>query len=424
MIQSLSRSTALTISKSSDTNKFLSSNLTKLVGISFNGSLSLGAINRQQRGLMTDRVDCAILRTGTSKAIFFNIKNMPKDINKWSPFLLDVMGSPDSKQIDGLGGATSLTSKVAIVGKSKHSDCDVEYTYAQVSPDSDVVDFKANCGNVSCGVGVFAVEEGLVRTTDPKTQLVFKNMNTGSTFKTSLETRNGKHLASGNSSIPGVPGFSSPIDIEIDNPLGAVTGYILPSGKAIEVFNTSYGPIEVTIVDSVNPVVFAKADSIGHSDIFSELSVEKLALLEEIRCIAAEKSGICDFDDASKESPVVPKVAIIANPATYLATNGETISKDNCDLLIRMTSLKKPHASLAVSVGMCAATAAKIHGSLVNKLFSPSNDEVKLGNPAGIMTLKCKGSPIHGDAVLSVERTARIIMKGEVFTKDTYDVNK
>ena len=173
---------------------------------------------------------------------------MPKNKEKWTDFLLDVMGSPDKRQIDGLGGGNSLTSKVAIVGKSENKKYDVNYTFAQVSLDAHKVDFKGNCGNVSSGVGVFAVENGLVEAIEPTTTVRIFNTNTKKIIDSEVEVKNGSYNPDGNTFIPGVPNRGSTEYLSFFDSEGAVTGKVLPTGNPVDEIDTSIGKIKVVLL--------------------------------------------------------------------------------------------------------------------------------------------------------------------------------
>lgn len=170
------------------------------------------------------RIPVTVMRGGTSKGVFINHEEMPVNKSDWEPFLLDIMGSPDQRQIDGLGGANSLTSKIAIIKKSDLEEADVDYTFAQVSISESLVDFKGNCGNISSAVGPYAIEQGLVQAVEPVTKVRIYNTNTKKVIVAEVEVENGKVKTEGSCMIPGVPGTGSPIYLSFENGEGAVTG--------------------------------------------------------------------------------------------------------------------------------------------------------------------------------------------------------
>ncbi|AQR96188.1 2-methylaconitate cis-trans isomerase PrpF family protein [Clostridium saccharoperbutylacetonicum] len=370
-----------------------------------------------------NKVKCAIMRGGTSKAAVFHYDDMPKDKTKWSDFLLDVMGSPDARQIDGLGGANSLTSKVAIIKKAESKEYDVEYTFAQVSLTDRVVDFKGNCGNISSVVGPFAIDEGLVEVTGEKVAVRILNTNTNKLIvaEVEVEVENGRAKTEGEAYIPGVPNPGSPIYLGFCNPEGSVTGTLLPTGNVIDFIETSIGKISISIVDAANPLVFINAGDIGlkGTELPEDFTDEKLKLIEEIRSIAAEMCGFASKEEATKKSPAVPKSTIVSASADYVDLSGNERKEEDMDLVVRMMSMQKPHKALAITGAVCITAAASIEGTLVNKLVQNSSDKITIGHPGGVTDTIAQS---NGEKIESVKilRTARRIMDGHVYTRGNY----
>jgi 2-methylaconitate cis-trans-isomerase PrpF len=367
---------------------------------------------------------CTILRSGTSKGVFFNEEVMPKDREKWEEFLLDVMGSPDKKQIDGLGGANSLTSKVAIIKKSEREGFDVDYTFAQVSLTDSKIDMKGNCGNISSGVGPYAVENGLVEAVEPVTTVRIYNTNTGKRIVSEVKVSDGMYDPNGDTYIPGVPNPGSVVYLSFYGPEGSVTGKLLPTGNKIDLVETSVGKIEISIVDAANPLVFIKAEDMGlkGTELHYEFSQEKLDLLEEVRSIAAELCGFAKKENATKESPAVPKTTVISAPQDYKNEPGQLFKAEDMDLVIRMMSMQKPHQALAITGAVCASLAAATEGTLVSKIAKPDeNGKLKLGHPGGVMNA-FSGKGDNDEVYVKVERTARRIMDGFVYPRKDYEV--
>ncbi|PJI08523.1 MULTISPECIES: 2-methylaconitate cis-trans isomerase PrpF family protein [Clostridium] len=367
-----------------------------------------------------NKTRCTLMRGGTSKGAFFKYEDMPKDKNKWSDFLLEVMGSPDAKQIDGLGGANSLTSKVAIIKKSDKEDYDVEYTFAQVSLTDRMVDFKGNCGNISSAVAPFAINEGIIKADGNKAKVKILNTNTNKLIASEVEIENEQAKEEGNTYIPGVPNPGSPVYLSFYNSEGAVTGKLLPTGNVIDSIETSVGKINISIVDAANPLVFINADDIGlkGTELPDQLTENNLKLIEEIRSIAAELCGFASRDEATKKSPAVPKATIISRPNKYVDLSGKEVSKDNTDLVVRMMSMQKPHKALAITGAVCITTAASIDGTLVNKITKINNGKVRIGHPGGVMETAAEMKEGKIECV-RVVRTARRIIEGYVYTRDT-----
>lgn len=369
------------------------------------------------------RIPVTVMRGGTSKGVFINHEEMPVNKSDWEPFLLDIMGSPDQRQIDGLGGANSLTSKIAIIKKSDLKEADVDYTFAQVSISESLVDFKGNCGNISSAVGPYAIEQGLVQAVEPVTKVRIYNTNTKKVIVAEVEVENGKVKTEGECMIPGVPGTGSPIYLSFENGEGAVTGKLLPTGNAIDLLQTSIGTVKASIVDVGNPLVFVKAADIGlkGTELPHEYTDKQLKLFEEIRSIAAEKAGLAPQDKATKLSPAVPKMTIIAPPMDHRDGTGREKAASEMDVLIRMMSMQKPHQTLAITGAICTTAAIYTKGTLVSEMVQLKGDTVRLAHPMGIMetSVDLKDGQVNG---IKVVRTARLIFEGFVYTKHTYDV--
>ncbi len=373
---------------------------------------------------MLKKAPCVIFRGGTSKGVFFQEEAVPSPGPERDRFLLKIMGSPDLRQIDGLGGATSTTSKVAIISPSNREDVDVNYTFAQVAIDKPMVDYKGNCGNISSAVGPYAIEMGLVTVSQPETVVRILNTNTNKVIYSKVQTPNGQLTYEGDFSIAGVPGSSAPVKLSFKNPGGAVTGKVLPTGNKTDVLALpGFGEITVSIVDVTNPLVFVRAEEIGLEgcELPDELdsSEKTLALLETIRGVAAQKLGLVeDWKEAAFKSPAVPKMTIVERAKDYTTVNGEIISEREIDLLGRMMSMQKTHKTYALTGALCTAAAAAIPGTVVSailkKSFNPGN--LRIGHPGGLIPV---GVETFINAQGEVEvlwawgyRTARLLMKG------------
>ena len=376
-----------------------------------------------------NKLQCSIFRGGTSKGVFIREENLPQDKEKWDDILLSVMGSPDIRQIDGLGGATSTTSKVAIISKSDKEDYDVNYTFAQVSIDKAIVSYKGNCGNISSAVGPFAIEQGLVDITSPETVVRIYNTNTKKVIYSHVQTPNGEVEYDGDFSIAGVPGTASVIKLAFKDPAGAMTGKLLPTGNVVDVIDVpGYKPVEVSLVDSSNPLVFVKASDVvlTGKELPDEIDSNKemLELLETIRGLAAVKLGfIEDYKESAEKTPGVPKMTIVAPPATYTNVKGEVIEEKDMDILGRMMSMQLTHKTYALTGALCTATAANIEGTIVNQVVRKgfNLESINIAHPGGLMQ---NGVECHVDEEGNINvpwvygyRTSRIIMDGVAYYK-------
>ncbi|MFE4133539.1 2-methylaconitate cis-trans isomerase PrpF family protein [Peribacillus sp. YIM B13482] len=370
------------------------------------------------------KVPVVVIRGGTSKGVFFNFEHMPSNPLHWDAFLLDVMGSPDQRQIDGLGGANSLTSKAAIIKKSDSPDFDVEYTFAQISIDNQMVDFKGNCGNISSAVGPYAIEQGLIPAKEPVTTVRIFNTNTQKLIIAEVEVENGQVKTEGSCSIPGVPGTGSPIYLSFNRAEGAVTGKLFPTGNPIDMIKTKNRLIPVSIIDVANPLVFVRAKDIGltGSELPADFSQKKLNELEEIRSIAAEMCQFADKNAATIKSPAVPKMTIIAPSMDYVDQTGSEKKASEMDLMIRMMSMQKPHQALAITGAICATAGAYLQETILSEMVNIKQEIFRLAHPAGIMETKVDFLAGHIRAI-KVVRTARIILEGFVYTKKSYEIS-
>ena len=370
------------------------------------------------------KVPVVVMRGGTSKGVFLAFEHMPTNQLLWEDFLLDIMGSPDRRQIDGLGGANSLTSKAAIIKKSDLEGIDVEYTFAQISIENQMVDFKGNCGNISSAVGPYAIQQGLVPAKEPITTVRIFNTNTQKVIIAEVEVENGQVKTDGSCSIPGVPGTGSPIYLSFTRAEGAVTGKLFPTGNPIDIIETPSGSIPISIIDVANPLVFVRAQDIGltGTELPHEYSQEKLKEMEEIRSMAAEMCQFSQKEEATKKSPAVPKMTIIAPPMDYTDLTGVERKTSDMDLIIRMMSMQKPHQALAITGAICTTAGAFLKDTILSNIVTVTEEVVRLAHPAGIMQTKVDILAGH-IAAIKVVRTARTILEGYVYTKRNYELS-
>ena len=375
---------------------------------------------------MQRSIPITIMRGGTSRGIFFLEKDLPADGEIRNKVLLRVFGSPDPKQIDGLGGATSVTSKAAIIGPPSVEDADVNYTFAQVSITTSLVDYKGNCGNISSAVGPFAIEQGFVKPVEPFTTVRIYNTNTKKIIVAEVPVQNGRVVFEGDYQIAGVPGTAAKILLDFENPDGAVTGKLMPTGQAREELDTGEGKFIVSIIDAANPLVFIKASQLGMTGIETPAEIdgnpELLRKLELIRSTACERLGfVADRRDATRLSPAVPKMTVVAPASTYVCSSGEEISAENINLTARIMSMQKAHRDYAITGAVCTLIAAKIPNTVVAQVAGKSaawDKELSLGHPGGIITMEI-GLRIDEDGVIvdraAVARTARTLLQGFAF---------
>ncbi|RGX31373.1 PrpF protein [Enterocloster asparagiformis] len=371
------------------------------------------------------------MRGGTSKGCMFLREDLPEDRSQWDPIFLQVMGNPDPKQIDGMGGTVSSNNKIVIVWKSEEKDVDVEYLVGQVIVGKSQVDYKSNCGNMTAAVGPFAVEEGLLTITQPITTVRMLNRNTDKYINVTvpIDPQTGTFAQDGDCHIAGVDGTAAELKVNFLNPAGSKTGKLLPTGNVLDVLDIpGFGKIEASILDVSNPMVLVRAEDIGMKgtelpeEINSNTGVS--ALLEKIRGTAACMMGFAkDLEDATANSPAVPKVGFFTAPVTFTDIAGEQVEASDMDLCARVISVFKCHKACPLTSASSISVAAQLEGSIIEKtLGMPGNASgcVRIGHPSGVMTMYPDIVRQNGELKLpgvAVQRTARRIMDGTVYVR-------
>ncbi len=378
---------------------------------------------------MQARIRTVIMRGGTSRGIFFRDEDLPVDPEARTWAILAAFGSPDpyGRQIDGLGGATSLTSKAAIISRGTQPGIDVNFTFGQVSIEKPLIDMRGNCGNISAAVGPYAIDEGLVACQEPYTQVRFLNTNTQKVTVAHVPTRNGRFEPEGDYALPGVPGTGSKLVLDFLDPGGAVTGKLFPTGQVRDILHVpGIGPIEVSIVDAANPLVFCRAEDFGLSG--QELpeqinsNPEVLLRIGATRAAAGVAIGLADsIEEAIHSVPSVPKIAFVTRPRPYFQLDGVLREAADVDLVARIMSMGRLHQAYALTGAICTTVAARIPGTLVYDVVSDRAREslsLRLGHPSGVMDLSAS---IHQEGgrwyveKASAARTARRLMEGDIY---------
>ncbi|HXY24377.1 MAG TPA: 4-oxalomesaconate tautomerase [Candidatus Acidoferrum sp.] len=348
-------------------------------------------------------IACTLMRGGTSKGPFFMASDLPSDVPLRDRVLLAVMGSPDARQIDGIGGADPLTSKVAIISRSSRAGIDVDYLFAQVSVDRPLVDVTPNCGNMLAGVGPFAIERGLVAARSPVTPVKIYMVNTGNIAVAHVPTPGGVVTYEGEASIAGVPGTAAAIRIDFLDTAGSVCGALLPTGHAHDVLDG----MEATLIDNGMPVVVLRAADFGKSgyETPAELDADQKfkARLEEIRILAGERMGLGDV-----RPKVVPKMTLVAPP------------REGGHLATRTFIPHKCHAAIGVLGAVTVGTACVLPGSVTTGIVSVPDGAVKrlsVEHPSGEFSLEIEVEQTRDGLKVvrsSLIRTARALFRGEV----------
>lgn len=371
-----------------------------------------------------------IMRGGTSRAVFFRSEELPDDPEIRNRVILSAFGSPDpyGRQTDGLGGATSLTSKAAIIGPGENG-VDVTYTFGQVGIDKPLVDMRGNCGNISSAVGPYAIDEGLVSPEDEITPVRFLNTNTSKVIVAHVPTRDGRFDPEGEYEIPGIPGTGSRIVLDYLDPGGAVTGKLLPTGRVRDVLEVpGLGPVEVSIVDAGNPLVFCRFESLGLTgdEDPGEIDADEglLHRIESARAAAAVAAGLAQSpEEATRDVPSVPKMAMVTERKAYRQIDGRPRETGEIDLLAKMMSMGRVHRAYALTGGICTVVAAGIPGTLVHEAVAErESDTIRIGHPSGIFDVAAQVER-DGDTwrveKVSTARTARRLMEGTAYVPES-----
>jgi len=373
-------------------------------------------------------IRCCIMRGGTSKAIFFLKNDLPKNEELRDRIIRRVFGAPDVREIDGLGGADPLTSKVAIIGPSTRKDCDIDYLFGQVNMVEPMIDYVGNCGNISSAVGPFAIDEGLVRAVEPITKVRIHQVNTDSVIIADVPVKGNKAEVEGTHAIPGVPETGAKIVLDFADSAGAITGKLLPTDNVTDILHIEdVGDIEVSLVDAANPLVFIRAKDLGltGSETPQEIDsdAELLARIEKIRSFATERIGLVDdWRKATNEHPYIPFFAICAPSISYEDwTTSQQVNENSMDLSARLLFMQQMHKTYPVTGTICTVAAAMIPGTIANQVARHviiERGELRVGHPAGIIISEGKVDNEKGAFVLkkaAVDRTARYLMRGYAY---------
>lgn len=370
-------------------------------------------------------VRATLLRGGSSKGAFFLAEHLPTDPAQRAAVLLACYGSPDSRQIDGIGGADPLTSKAAIVAPSARADADVEYTFCQVGIEQPVVSTGGNCGNMLAGVGPFAILRGLVAAVEPVTCVRIFTTNTQQVVTAFVPVIEGLPSWEGDCTIAGVPGCGAGIEIDFGDCSGALSGKLLPSGHARDRIAVGDREVEVSLIDAATPFVFVKAGDVGATGRETpeqlKANAALMSRLELIRSWAAVALGLVDDPaDATRKSPNVPRVMMVAPPASYVTPDGATVEGDAINACVRQLAMQRPHRALAVTGAVCAAVASAVPGCVLAEIVGTAPSPIRLGHPSGVFRVAADTAIEEGQLrVISarIERTARLLTDGFLYAR-------
>lgn len=384
------------------------------------------------------KIPATYMRGGTSKGLFFNLKDLPNEAQQpgqiRDQILLRAIGSPDpyGKQIDGMGGATSSTSKVVIISKSTELNHDVDYLFGQVSIDQPFVDWSGNCGNLTAAVGAFAIQQELI---DPEkipengfcTVRIWQK-NTSKTIIAHIPITNGQVQEIGDFELDGVTFPAAEIALEFLDPADG-EGDMFPTGKVLETLEVpEVGSFQATFINAGIPTIFLKAEELGYSGTELQDAINSdIAALEKfelIRAYGALKMGLIHNLSEIKQRQHTPKIAFVSPAKSYISSSGKEVSEQNVDLLVRALSMGKLHHAMMGTAAVAIGTAAAVPGTLVNLAAGKENiDTVNFGHPSGTLKVGAQAELVNGQWQVKkalMSRSARVLMEGWIRVPDLF----
>ena len=378
------------------------------------------------------RIPAVYMRGGTSKGVFFLANNLPSDPAARDRILLRVIGSPDryGKHTDGMGGATSSTSKVVIISRSERAGCDVDYRFGQVAIDAPMIDWSGNCGNLSAAVGSFALSAGLVEGPADGTATVnIWQANIAKKIVNHVPMQGGEVQELGGFELDGVAFPAAEVKVEFLDPASDEEGHgaggaMFPTGNRIDMLDVpSVGRIEATLINAGNPTIFVDASKLGlkGTELQGDINSDKAMLgrAEAVRSLGAVAMGlVATPEEATAKRPHTPKLAFVARPAPYTASDGKRVEAGSIDLLARIFSMGVLHHAMTGTGAVAIAAAAAIPGTIVSRVAPAGADgRVRFGHPSGTLSVGAEAREQGGQWTVSkvmMSRSARRLMEGWV----------
>jgi probable AcnD-accessory protein PrpF len=379
------------------------------------------------------RIPATYMRGGTSKGVFFSLQDLPESARVpglvRDALLLRVIGSPDpyGKHTDGMGGATSSTSKTVIISKSDSEDHDVDYLFGQISIDKPFVDWSGNCGNLSAAVGPFAISSGLIDAGRiPRNGVAvvrIRQVNIGKTIIAHVPVTDGAPQETGDFELDGVTFPAAEVQLDFMDPADKAGGSMFPTGRLVDDLEVpGIGTLAATMINAGIPTIFLNADEIGYAgtELQDDINgdAEALARFETIRAHGAVKMGLIGHVDEATTRQHTPKVAFVARPASYVASSGTRVDAEDIDLLVRALSMGMLHHAMMGTAAVAIGTAAAIPGTLVNLAAGGGElGAVRFGHPSGTLRVGAEAMEMNGEWTVrkaSMSRSARVLMEGWV----------
>ena len=382
------------------------------------------------------KIPATYIRGGTSKGVFFRLQDLPEAAQVPGPardaLLMRVIGSPDpyGKQIDGMGGATSSTSKTVIVAKSSKPDHDVDYLFGQVAIDAAYVDWSGNCGNLSSAIGPFAISNGFIDPAripkDGMATVRIWQANIGKTIIAHVPITNGEVQETGDFELDGVTFPAAEVQLEFMDPAAeeeGAGGSMFPTGNLVDDLEVpGIGTLKATMINAGIPTIFVNAEDIGYTGTELQDAIngdpKALAMFETIRAHGAMRMGLIKHIEEATKRQHTPKIAFVAQPADYVSSSGKQVAAGEIDLLVRALSMGKLHHAMMGTAAVAIGTAAAIPGTLVSLAAGGrSRDAVRFGHPSGTLRVGAEAAQVDGEWVVRkavMSRSARVLMEGWV----------
>ena len=382
------------------------------------------------------KIPATYMRGGTSKGVFFRLQDLPVSAQvpgaARDALLLRVIGSPDpyGKQIDGMGGATSSTSKAVILAKSSKPEHDVDYLFGQVSIDKEFVDWSGNCGNLSAAVGPFAISNGLIDASRvPKDGIAIVRIwqaNISKTIISHVPITNGQVQETGGFELDGVTFPAAEVQLEFIDPAAeepGAEGAMFPTGNLVDDLDVpGVGKLRATMINAGIPTIFVDADAIGYNGTELQDAINSdakaLVMFETIRAYGALRMGLIKHLDEATKRQHTPKVAYVAKPVDYVSSSGKPVAARDIDVLVRAMSMGKLHHAMMGTAAVAIGTAAAIPGTLVNLAAGGgARNAVRFGHPSGTLRVGAEATLVAGEWMVKkaiMSRSARVLMEGFV----------
>ncbi|WP_287931480.1 PrpF domain-containing protein [Arthrobacter sp.] len=370
------------------------------------------------------RIPATLVRGGTSKCWLFNSQDVPASKDQIESLLIDAFNAADPRQIDGVGGATSTTSKAAVVSQGAERGVDVDYLFAQVGIGDSRVEWGSNCGNCATAIALYAVSHGLVQTANGTTVVRMRNLNTGARLEADVDTPGGTLPAFGDAQVPGTLATGVPVTLAFLDAGGGTTGAVLPTGRAQEQLNVDGRQFTVSMIDAGAPMVLVEAASLGltGSESLAEMS-QHVPLLTSIRSAAAVQMGLREAD--SPVDHAVPKVGVVGAARDYTTAGGKSVAATEYDVAVRTLSMHAPHPAIGLTSAVGLTTAAITPGTIVHSAITRNLRKtadgatvLQIGTAAGPIITTVTTDPANGGTRIGLQRAARIISESILFTRE------